>query len=165
MSPLEAIQNEIEREQAELARLDEELARTLKKTRPLPQDIDVLVGLVERIVEIFQRQLDQEPYEEEIRGKQELLKAAQENPDNPTGAIAEFIDEETRAAHKLGRRAQRLREEAWRDEQAGNDAEAQKKRDEAKKLGDQHRLQLARLRGKIRAGREVQRVLQSHPPK
>ena len=161
MTPVEAIQAEIEREQAEIEAVDEELDRLFAEMRPTFDNEAPRFDLVARISELLRRKLKQGQYEEEIRGKQEALQAIQNNPDKPFGAIGEIIDEETRAAMELGRRAQRLRQEAWRAEQEGNDAEAQKKREDAKKLGDRHILLLARLRGKHTAGREVQRVLRN----
>lgn len=157
MTAAEAIQKEIDREKEELDGLDKEekrLSDALAQNPPNPR------ALVEQLLEVLKKILHKKDFEEEIEGKKKALAAVTAHPDTPLAAIDEEIAREEKQAAEVGRKAQDLREKAYREQKEGQAEQAKADRADAKKLSDEFDLELARLRGKHEARRAVQHAKQ-----
>jgi hypothetical protein len=157
MTIAEAIEKEIAREKAELAGLEAEENRLWAALEKAATE-EARRQVAEQLVRVMNMILRRAEYEQEIEGKKVALAAANADPEDPIGAIeTELANEEVKAADHA-RKAQALREQAWRDQQEGKLDNAKKARAEAKKLSDEFDLELARIRGKRQALRAAKRA-------
>ncbi len=160
MTPAQAIQKEIDREQKELDGLEDEKKRlTEKMEKELQKKNKADRSTLEQLIELLGKLLHKHELEQEIEGKKKALAAANARPNDPIGGIDEEYDTEWKRADEIGRKAQGLREKAWRDHLDGKEDAARKAREEAKALSAEFDLELARLRGKSEARRAVQKAL------
>jgi DNA repair exonuclease SbcCD ATPase subunit len=143
MTPSEAIEKEIKREEKELKDLENELQKMANKNYPTPRDFALAVRpLVLRVIDM----------QNEIEGKKLALSAVKAKPDALVAAINTEYDAEHKKADELGRKVQAMREKIFLDHlDPKNPPPAKSTLEELKKLDQEFDSELAKLRGKAAA--------------
>lgn len=152
MTPTEAIQKEIEREEQELKDIDAEHDELVQKMVDAMDDKAKRDALIPQLREVARRQMNASY---EIEGKKLALAAVTAKPNDPVGAIDAEYDAEYKKAAELGRKAQALREKIFLDRpplpwDPNNPPPPPPKEtvDELAKLNEEFEAEMARLRGK-----------------
>ncbi len=141
MTPIEAIEKEIEREEEELKSLDKEAEDLTGKMTDAAGNTDF--DMVRKLSELLRRLMNGK---QEIEGKKLALAAVKAKPNDPAGAIQAEYDAEHKKADELGRKAQELREKIFKEHRGEPIPEETARK--LKEMNDEFDEELARLRGK-----------------
>jgi len=163
VTPIEAIDAEIAREQKELDELDElekEADRIEKRMEEARAAGDPdWKRFLNDLIPILRRLARGDTIRKEIEGKRTARNVAALHPDAPLTAIDGAILAEDERVADLAGRAQRKRFEAWKADREGRRDEARKAREEAKALDRELDEELAHVRGKRAARRAAAKTV------